>query len=589
MRAKPLAQGALTEAQVRQTLLYAKGSRVDEVRLMLVGATGDLKDISDLMVQGSGAIDYAALAEIPGKFDCSFENRKLTLIPLRDRVLKDKPILYWQFRNTSASDPVLDQSGSGIHGTIGAGVTVKQNSLCKDADDFSFRFPGTAGGFVSAGHNAAFNFTTKFTIEILIQTVAVQLGVLLIRSGQMSLVINANGTLTFTASFTSGSPLVINTESAFNDGEAYDIRVTYDGQFMRLYADYALLAEVAETRSLAVVTQPLSVGGNYAGLIDELSIYNRQMTEYQGRLHYQCAFKDDSPVIYGYDEVKPYYGTYVGDTLVEWAMGVFALTTPEVQGGEDFVSVTGFDRMIYLIDDTFPARHFVPSGTPVIAEVISIILSAGLRYVNIEPSSAVTTKDLEFPLGSNKKLACNQLLASIGYYALYPDYNGVISSEKYLAPEARPVDIVYNMNELSIITPKRTIKNDFSKIPNQVIGYTGAVDGTSLSSVARNTSVKSAASIYNRRRTITEVLQTDAVDQTALDLAVAARLDRALQKSRVLTYGSLPYPVHTHLNKIRVIDSKLGMDETFIETGYRIPLLPGGEMLHTWRKVEDLS
>ena len=63
------------------------------------------------------------------------------------------------------------------------------------------------------------------------------------------------------------------------------VATTYDGANLRLYVDGALVGSQAATGSIATSTGQLRIGGNtiwgeyFAGLIDEVRIYNRALTQ----------------------------------------------------------------------------------------------------------------------------------------------------------------------------------------------------------------------------------------------------------------------------------------------------------------------
>lgn len=62
---------------------------------------------------------------------------------------------------------------------------------------------------------------------------------------------------------------------------------TYDGTTMRLYVNGVQVSSQAQTGTIAASTQPLTIGANWAGLIDEVRIYNRALgaTEIQADMN----------------------------------------------------------------------------------------------------------------------------------------------------------------------------------------------------------------------------------------------------------------------------------------------------------------
>ena len=63
------------------------------------------------------------------------------------------------------------------------------------------------------------------------------------------------------------------------------VALTYDGTTMQLYVNGVLAASQARTGSIQASSNPLWIGGNspygeyFQGLIDEIRIYNRALTQ----------------------------------------------------------------------------------------------------------------------------------------------------------------------------------------------------------------------------------------------------------------------------------------------------------------------
>ncbi len=598
MGIKTLGQKGFTDAQVKSVLSLRSGIRVDEVRYELWGATGKLRDLNNVFMSGTGSVEHVALGEIHSGFRAQMVKTPLALQSYFQTVLKDKPQIYLRMNDlvSGAGQPVADVSGFGRHGVQTAnGIQVKQNSLLTDVnDDFSFRFTGVS--YVQVAANASFDILDKGSFEFIIQTTSAVQQEVFHYPGKIQLLLLADGRLAFNCNVQGNVFLQFFTQSPVNDGNKYHCRFQRDGSKWRFYIDASLQWEVTDARPfMSTPGSVLAIGGNLQGSLDEFALYNYGLTEYQGRLHYQAAFRKTDQVFFGMDEVKVFYGFYMPDgQLAEFALGVFVLTIPDEQHDEniDLIDVIGFDRLIYLIEDTFATRYFIPAGTNVVQAVTTIIQSTGLTAVNIQPSNEVTTKDIEFAINYSKKKACNELLKMIGYSALTADEHGVITSGKYQSPGERPVDWTYKTDQLTLIMPQRAIKRDFTKIPNEVVGYTGSLEQPALISVKRNVNAKSVTSVPNRRRTIRKVQQFEATTQAVLDTLVQRELDESQQKNIQADYSTVINPIHTHLNKIRVEDAILNSFEDYIETRWKITF-PGpnsaGSMEHEFRKTVDLS
>lgn len=72
--------------------------------------------------------------------------------------------------------------------------------------------------------------------------------------------------------------------SPVGDGDWTYLAATYDGALLRLYVNGALIASRAQTGTIVASTSPLRIGGNaawtgefFAGLIDDVRVYNRAL------------------------------------------------------------------------------------------------------------------------------------------------------------------------------------------------------------------------------------------------------------------------------------------------------------------------
>ena len=67
------------------------------------------------------------------------------------------------------------------------------------------------------------------------------------------------------------------------------LAATYDGVTMRLYVNGVQVASRAQTGAIATSTNPLQIGGDsiygqyFAGLIDEVRVYNRALSAPRSR------------------------------------------------------------------------------------------------------------------------------------------------------------------------------------------------------------------------------------------------------------------------------------------------------------------
>ena len=76
---------------------------------------------------------------------------------------------------------------------------------------------------------------------------------------------------------------------------------TYDGSTLRLYVNGTQVASIAHTGTTATSTNPLQIGGDslygqyFAGLIDEVRVYNRALTATQVQADQATSINPSGP------------------------------------------------------------------------------------------------------------------------------------------------------------------------------------------------------------------------------------------------------------------------------------------------------
>jgi hypothetical protein len=187
-----------------------------------------------------------------------------------------------------AEGNALDSAGD-IHGTL-SGATFATGLVGQ-----AFRFDGGNDG-VLVGDAVALRPLTNLTIEGWIKTPgvspSVQASFIAARSGsaidgyEFGVYPQPTGELRFTLNGGAGGADLFSTNSV-TDNAFHHVAATYDGVRMRIYRDGLLDGEKATAQSLNYTPgSPLWIGrrewnaipGHFAGLIDELAIYNRALS-----------------------------------------------------------------------------------------------------------------------------------------------------------------------------------------------------------------------------------------------------------------------------------------------------------------------
>jgi hypothetical protein len=220
-----------------------------------------------------------------------------------------------------------------------------------------------------------------------------------------------------------------------------------------------------------------------------------------------------------------------------------APATRTLERHEATFEVEDLSRLLSL--SAYTAVDNVPASTNVVTEVEATIGEASITRYSLPTTSATTPKALTFPIGTTRLEKANDLLGSIGWYALFPRLDGKLTSKPYIdLANAQPVMTIGDGDLLAPIDVQSTDQT----LVNVVIVIRDDPAQASLYAVARNddpgspTSTVSVGFEYTRIERVGD-LQT----QTEVD-ALAARLLREArtyyQTATVRVFPDTDFSVH---------------------------------------------
>jgi len=177
----------------------------------------------------------------------------------------------------------LDTSGNGNNGTVNMGGWTKTGKF-----GGALSFNGTSSS-VTVGDSAYLDLSVGMTLEawvnptvlnaqqsmnVIIKPLAAPGSVDYALLGAAITTRLPSTAISTTLTNLSGSSLLpLNTWS--------HLAATYDGATMRLYVNGVQVASAAQTGPIGASSQPLTIGSNWSGLIDEVRIYNRALSASQ--------------------------------------------------------------------------------------------------------------------------------------------------------------------------------------------------------------------------------------------------------------------------------------------------------------------
>ena len=165
------------------------------------------------------------------------------------------------------------------HGTLMNGATFAAGKVGQ-----AFCFDGVKD-YVSVPHNAAFNFSNALTIEAWVKTATSGRYILTKNDDSFYLAIGPGSTtpnkLSFFLNHVSAGWL--QGTSDLTDDQWHHVAGTYDGANLKVFVDGNLENSVARSGNIQTGTNSVFIGvrslaSNFAGLLDEVSIYNRALS-----------------------------------------------------------------------------------------------------------------------------------------------------------------------------------------------------------------------------------------------------------------------------------------------------------------------
>lgn len=294
------------------------------------------------------------------------------------------------------------------------------------------------------------------------------------------------------------------------------------------------------------------------------------------------------------DQIQPWFILYMPDGgTVEWSLGLFLLESPnrQINGVLSSREIGSYDKTIIIEEDKFTERYFIAAGTNYVGSVIKILTTAGITKINIMDNPATILSDREYPVGTKKSEAINDLLKAINYNSIRVDENGFMRSDPYVEPSQRPITQIYSADRDSIIHPRFEESLEIAGRANVFTRIAKNIDSdTELISTVENLDIQSPISIVNRGRRIVDIEEIDNISsQEALDALVRRIAIENTSAYSHLVFESALMPTHGNADTLfcdfpTVFDNPM----RFSETSWEMNLVFDGIMRHEARRVVQL-
>lgn len=348
--------------------------------------------------------------------------------------------------------------------------------------------------------------------------------------------------------------------------------------------DVIVPAAPTTDRHLSFRYELLDSNNVHKGWLDEVmgaSVANNALADIKRTARLQML--DNPDIDWLADRVKPWV-TLNGD---EHPQGVFLLSSPRRRWSSGVVlrEVEAYDQGMVLRDDKVEDRYTIAAGVNYIAEVDTLLASAGIAETNLTPTDKTLPTGREWDPGTSKGRIIGDLLAAINYRSLYFDAGGIAVAEPYVSPSEAAPRHLYATDDASLILPEAEEELDLFEVANKWVLYTSEPDLLPLTASYTNTNPNSPTSTVRRGRTIVDFRQVEAADQATLDARVQRLASEASQVYTAVDFDTGIVADHGDADVIDFIHDGLGISARYVEHTWSMQLKAGAEMRHRIRRV----
>lgn len=310
--------------------------------------------------------------------------------------------------------------------------------------------------------------------------------------------------------------------------------------------------------------------------------------------HGDCLLRLNTELTWHETRLQPYVTLDDGTVEARVNLGVYVPTRPKDALG---VEPATFDvtcrDLLSLLRRQVETDYSVAAGAGVLAEVTGILTTLGFTGALFDQTGAdkvlpaerswVVSED-EIPTWLR---IINDLLASIGYRALWFDENGRPRSGPYQAPSDRPSEWTFDYQAAGNVVAARVEREvEAGEVPNvwRFIrrDYPGAVVGDGIYEVENADDGPTSIAAVGR---VPSTRYFDAVDQPSLEV----QGNRAVASDRRLTtlyrVRTSPFPLVGHFDVYTYADTRLhAVPQRVLARSWRVDL-GNGDTEHVWEAV----
>lgn len=289
----------------------------------------------------------------------------------------------------------------------------------------------------------------------------------------------------------------------------------------------------------------------------------------QASVHGSCRLSIMRRLQWGRDRVRPYVVVSDGRSSLRINQGVYVLTTPSEERGEDpqTFDVTGYN-LLHLLQDGPGDTYVAAAGTSYLQAVRDVLTAAGMTvplYIDGTLQATALPADRVWALadgGASWLGIIDDLLDEIGYTHLWADRDGSLRSSPYMDPSIRPSEHTFDTsddganivhqdrrtveNVAAAVNHWRFVRDDMDHQPTEGDGiYTveNLADG--------------ATSQEALGRVVRKVTNLRAADQASLVAQGNRIVTEDKQVTRTVELDIDPFPALGHADVVTLVDAGL--------------------------------
>lgn len=313
-------------------------------------------------------------------------------------------------------------------------------------------------------------------------------------------------------------------------------------------------------------------------------------------LHGTANFKITRQIDWGGDLLRPYIILSGGGITARFNLGVYHPSTPAWSLAESppTFEAEGYDILLRLAQPVGDA-YAINTGEAYLAKVSDILTQRGYTQVIIDQSRVSTVAPGPRVWAFDDQITwltiVNDLLAAVGYAAVWSDWDGRLRCEPYVRPVDRTAEWTYSDDAANtMLSTKRTVERDYFSAPNRWVIYRSnlvegevPVEGNGIYTW-QNTASDDTSINSRRGLVITKTQSVDAADQTSLIAQAQAIIDADMAIPTLYNVEVFPCPLHWHFDRVQLADRSSIPFADAVVTHWSLPLPPdSGDMPQQWR------